>query len=685
MYWLALSLVCLIATLSQEIRLFADAKDVSPQRLARANQVRSLSAETASSHLPVQLTGVVLLEGLDTIVLHDGSAGIYLEGPQQTIEPLRRGDLLRVEGVTDPGKFAPFVKAHKLEKVGSAPIPEPATVGYPDLLTGRFDAQWIEVTGVVRRSEPSTSDDSAWGLWIAFGGGRLPVRLTAEDGRRLEVDSEVRLQGICFYQFNKARQAINPLLQIPHGQKVQVLRAAPTHPFSIAERPIQTLLQFSAEDLFSHRVHVSGVVTHAVLGEGFWLSGPTAGVRVLSQQTDPLCVGDKVSVLGFLSRGDYSPSLEDAVFRKLGKDQLPTPIFLSSPRSALEHDQALVQLDADIVERWRVPDGTRITLEADGDHFVAQLRHEERDREMAGSWPTGSRVRVSGICLVTAGAKEAMAAGTLDPGSFHLLIRSWGDLHLLRRPSWWTAAHVGWLTAGLMGTLLAIGGWMFLQHRRRVTSQMSAMKAQAALDSERTRIARDLHDEIGANLTHISILATLASDQPQAAQQHSAEAASVAQQTIRAFDEILWSINPKNDTALSLSHYLCRYAEEVLGPAGIAHHFRLGESYPERMLPPQVRHGVLLAVKEALHNVIKHSGAQRVEMHCCMETEHRFHVSIADDGRGMPSGESKNPSPKRRQGQGLANLERRILELGGQCTIESRSGKGTTVTLRLQI
>lgn len=100
------------------------------------------------------------------------------------------------------------------------------------------------------------------------------------------------------------------------------------------------------------------------------------------------------------------------------------------------------------------------------------------------------------------------------------------------------------------------------------------MKAQAALAAERTRIARDLHHEIGANLTHISIVSTLASESvlahPQNSKQHCVEAASVAQQTIRAFDEILWSVNPKNDTLHSLSHYLCRYAEETLRPAEIS-------------------------------------------------------------------------------------------------------------------
>ena len=214
------------------------------------------------------------------------------------------------------------------------------------------------------------------------------------------------------------------------------------------------------------------------------------------------------------------------------------------------------------------------------------------------------------------------------------------------------------------------------------------MKAQAALEAERTRIACDLHDEIGANLTHISILSTLASqsvtENPQGARQHCAEAAQVSQQTIRAFDEILWSVNPRNDTLHSLSHYICRYAEETLAPAGIAHHFDLDESFPNLLLPPNCRYGLLLAVKEVLHNVIKHASASRVEIKCGMENERLYLVRVADNGRGIGSRVEAAVS-SRREGLGLESLRRRMAELGGTCVIESPPEGGTMVTLRLPL
>jgi signal transduction histidine kinase len=677
----------ILTCLCSGVGLAAAYADPSPPVLTNAAQVRALSVEAAASGQPVRLRGVLLLEGVDSAVLADETAGIYLQAPEAMFWPYQMGDLLEVTGVSDPGHFAPIVKVSTVNHIGRGNIPSPQQVTFPELQTGRLDAQWVEVTGVVRSSEASAWDSAAWSLWLAVGGGRLPVRLSAEQGRSLVVDSELRLRGICFYQFNKAGQAVSPILHIPRGQAVMIERPAPDDPFATVERPASSLLKFSVEDLFRHRVRVRGVVTHTLMGEGFWLRSGGVGLRVRSTQPQPLTVGDEVTVLGFLTRGDYSPVLEDAIFRNLGTAEPPVPLSLNAPQQALDHDQDLVQLEAQLIEQWRVPDGCRITLQAKGERIVALLRLGEREK-VPGAWVTGSRVRVVGICGVTAGTKEATAAGTVDPGSFQLHIRHPSDVTVLQSPSWWTPEHVSWVTAGVMSLMLVGGGTWFWIHRRRVTRQMAAMRAKAALDSERARIARDLHDEIGANLAHISILSTLASDsvsaRPQTARQHSSEAASVAQQTIRAFDEILWSVNPKNDTLLSLSHYICRHAEEVLVPAGIACHFKLAESYPDLLLPPNCRHGLLLAVKEALHNVIKHAHARKVEIQCVMEAERVFLVRVVDDGCGMVLPVVKTVS-KGRQGQGLENLDRRLKELGGDCVIHSAPGQGTQVTFRLPL
>jgi signal transduction histidine kinase len=209
---------------------------------------------------------------------------------------------------------------------------------------------------------------------------------------------------------------------------------------------------------------------------------------------------------------------------------------------------------------------------------------------------------------------------------------------------------------------------------------------QHALDQERVRIARDLHDEIGANLSHISILSSLAAKPSTAAstsREHNAEVANVARLTILAFDEILWSINPKNDTLQSLSHFICRRTEEILAPAKLSYHFELDESFPDRFVPPQRRHGLLLAVKEALHNILKHAAATRVELRCAMDGR-VFVVCLADNGRGFDP-QCIASGAQDRHGHGLDNMLRRLAELGGECQLASSPGGGTRISFRLPL
>src|SRR5690242_8354370 len=268
--------------------------------LTNAAEIRALSVGEASRHLPVRLRGVVVLaEGGDYVVLADQTAGIYLQETNGMLSGFQVGDELSVAGLADPGSFAPIVLVSSAQKIGTGKIPAPKAVAFPELQTGRFDAQWVEISGVVRRSEPSEEDTNAWSLWVADGGRELPVRLSVTHGRSVAVDSEARLRGVCFYQFNKARQAVSPILQMPSDEPATVTCPAPAQPFQTPERTISSLLQFSPQDLFSHRVRVGGVVTYAVIGEGFWIRGDGKGIRVQSKQNQLLAVGDRVDVLGF--------------------------------------------------------------------------------------------------------------------------------------------------------------------------------------------------------------------------------------------------------------------------------------------------------------------------------------------------------------------------------------------------
>ena len=251
----------------------------------------------------------------------------------------------------------------------------------------------------------------------------------------------------------------------------------------------------------------------------------------------------------------------------------------------------------------------------------------------------------------------------------------------------WRVYPPFWETIGFRLAVLCVIILMAVAVGRGIVRRrLAAFERERALETERSRIARDLHDEIGANLTHISILSTLAAKPEvgsETARNHHVEVADVARQTIQAFDEILWSVNPKNDKLRNLSQFICRRAQEVLTPAAITCHFVRDEELPDWPVLPQYRHGLLLAIKEALHNILKHAGATRVEVRCAMENN-VFVVEVADNGTGFVESEA-GANPHQRRGSGLGNMRQRVSDMGGECRVESHHGKGTRVTFRLPL
>jgi len=295
---------------------------------------------------------------------------------------------------------------------------------------------------------------------------------------------------------------------------------------------------------------------------------------------------------------------------------------------------------------------------------------------------------------VDAGGRRSVLYSQLAPGQYRFQVmacnrdgvwsRQAASFTVTATPFW---RETAWFrVAGPLLLFGLVGGFVLLWFRRRYHFQIERLELLRAMERERSRIAADLHDEIGANLTHISILSTLAAKQEtnsEISHQHNAEVTSVARQTIQAFDEILWSVNPKNDTLKSLSHFICRRTEEILAPAKILYHFSLDEAIPDSTVSPQRRHGLLLAVKEALHNILKHAKATRVEVTCTVKNG-QFVVIVSDNGCGFDPA-ALPVGMKGRKGQGIENMRRRLKDLGGECSIEHQPEGGTQIIFRLPV
>ena len=251
--------------------------------------------------------------------------------------------------------------------------------------------------------------------------------------------------------------------------------------------------------------------------------------------------------------------------------------------------------------------------------------------------------------------------------------------------TWW------FRTSGVVMIALAGGGIVWLDARRRTRRKVERLERQQAVERERIRIARDIHDDLGANLTCITMLSESArtdlNDLWQVAG-HLDQIYNTACELTRAMGEVVWAINPRHDTLDSVAAYLEEFGQNMLRTAGIRCKMNMPSQLPARVVTAEVRHNLFLAFKEALHNAIKHAGASEVRI-CLTVEPAAFTLVVEDNGKGFASEAlltgAPHGQPGHGTGNGLANMRHRLAEIGGRCEIESAPGKGTKVTFMVAL
>jgi len=222
--------------------------------------------------------------------------------------------------------------------------------------------------------------------------------------------------------------------------------------------------------------------------------------------------------------------------------------------------------------------------------------------------------------------------------------------------------------------------------RLRSAAREQNLERQKALENERTRIARDIHDDVGSSLTRILLLsksARLAQQTPDGG--ISSKLASIeatAMNLCRGMDEIVWAVNPTNDTLDALLSYLGRYAEEFLRESNVRCRIDFPLDVPERPVEANVRHAVFLAFKEAINNAVKHSASPIVRISARILPS-GFELLVDDEGKGCPCDPLAGPAvdARARKGSGLGNMKARLAGAGGNCYWEPNHPKGCRVRL----
>ena len=243
-------------------------------------------------------------------------------------------------------------------------------------------------------------------------------------------------------------------------------------------------------------------------------------------------------------------------------------------------------------------------------------------------------------------------------------------------PFWRTWWFLTLTTAGLLGMIV---GSVHYVSTQRLQRQVAALRQKEALEKERARIARDIHDQVGASLTQLSLLGELVEsdkNHPDEVESHARQIEQTALETTRALDEIVWTVNPSNDTLDGLITYVCKYAQDYLAVAGLRYRLEAPPQLPATPVSPELRHNVFLASKEAITNVVRHAQAKAVSLRLHLEPG-SFTLEIEDDGRGLGGLDPKAAQTR----NGLRNMRKRMEDIGGSLFMGPAPERGTIIRL----
>jgi PAS domain S-box-containing protein len=485
---------------------------VRAEELRTAQDVRGLAVDQAGLHESVRLRGVVTFfdERLFSRFMQDETAGIYLR-ESTNLPPLTPGQVIEVEGTTSPGEYAPIIEPVRVRVIGEGRLPAAVPVTFDQLASGKEDSQFVEVAGIVR-SVHFDETSQYYLIEVATGGGRLTVYtrdLPTEHKDNL-VDSTVRVRGVCSTQFNRQRQLFAIRLMVPRPEDFVVEKPAAGDPFAAPIRSIGSLLQFTPQGTYGHRVKISGTVTYQQPGSALYIQDDKYGLRVQTKQSDPLAVGDRVEVLGFPAQGDYTPILQDAIYRKISSGPAPAPDEIDLGEALKGgHDCRLVRVNAKLLDRARHSREQFLVLDA-GDFIFHAYQGQNDSADAFAELENGSQVAVAGVCLVEPG--DWQAGESWRAKSFHLLLRSPQDVRMLHAPPWWTLGRLLWIVGILSVIVLAAFAWVgVLGHRVQQQTEIirQQLKAEATLKERYEDLFENANDMVfthdpGGRITSIN-------------------------------------------------------------------------------------------------------------------------------------------------------------------------------------
>lgn len=290
---------------------------------------------------------------------------------------------------------------------------------------------------------------------------------------------------------------------------------------------------------------------------------------------------------------------------------------------------------------------------------------------------------------VDAGPRRVAYYDNLSPGSYKFRViacnndGAWNEaglgVALVVLPHFWQTAW--FFTIITLVAVSVLAGSVRHLTSRKLHLELAVLEQQHAVEKERSRIARDMHDDLGARLSEVLLLSDLTrknGGKPEEVRALTGKISRAARDLVDSLDALVWAVNPRNDSLDRFADYVAETSALYLETSGIRCVFELPPRLPALPLSSEVRHNLFLVVKEALHNIVKHADASEARISLCIEND-ILSLHIADNGRGFPD------SAYSRSGNGLINMEDRMKKIGASFHIAKRPGNGTLIAVNIPV
>lgn len=694
--------------------------------LTNAAAVLALPSDTAASHLPVELTGVVTAWESDwegKFFVQDATAGVFVLG---TGRQPHAGDRVTIKGETSRGAFAPIVSNARWTITGTAPLPPAVPTTVERLVAGVEDGRRVEFSGIVRSTYFSTTRKLS--VDVSLGGQRVHVfpKLPPDINPDTLIAARVRVRGTVAALFNPTlRQLTGINVFVPTADDFVVEQPEASPPSEQPILPLGEIARYRPDVTRGERIRVRGVVTYHRPGVDLYIQDNTGGLHIECPQIIRLAPGDTIEAAGFLDITAYRPVLEDARCRRLSETLVPlTPIAatFAQLRQGL-HAGELVQLHGRLIGHTSQPvrhdnasfvgERTICTIQNADFTFTAECEHNSENAALADV-AIDSIVSVTGVAFVETGDDGQLKTLTL-------LQRTPEDLKVISSPGWFTAQR---LTIAIIALLLfsAAGiGWTVtvskkhamlsflvaekekaqrdLQQaydsleqrvRERTEQLMGEMTARKSAEvefkatlTERTRLARELHDTLEQALTGIALqldtTARLLTRSPEEAEHHLELARGFMRQSQLELRRSIWDLRSRELEQFDVARALLHTSQQIARDTQLRVEVET-EGEPA-LLPEIVEENLLRIGQEAVTNVVKHSGATLATIRLGF-TDSAVTLAVKDNGSGLVP---EKLAAQNDRHFGLLGMAERSKRLGGRFSVVGAPGEGTTVLVSLPL